>query len=214
MNGQSCWLGTHTNLITRVKSAVKLSSQRGESLRTASEEFTIAQQSTQAPRFLSKFCSRKGSWEKRLRVTFPCPWSTPPMNHATHQKARHPLQASERLGHLATHLHLLCRPRQQVEAVSEGARQKRALRRLETAPGWVLFSPLSMASPFLTPVRPQLLLVGFHLLRALFVWLTDPELITIILPQQHTIVLFTNMKSHIRCASVPLLTLLKFTKIK
>ncbi len=53
---------------------------------------------------------------------------------------------------------------------------------------------------FRTPLPPQLLLLGAHLLRVLYALCADPELITSILPL-YTIVLFTNVESHNQSAS-------------
>lgn len=53
---------------------------------------------------------------------------------------------------------------------------------------------------FRTPLPPQLLLLGAHLLRVLCALCADPELITSILPL-YTIVLFTNVESHIQSVS-------------
>lgn len=53
---------------------------------------------------------------------------------------------------------------------------------------------------FCTPLPPQLLLLGAHLLRVLCALCADPELITSILPL-YTIVLFTNVESRIQSVS-------------
>lgn len=64
---------------------------------------------------------------------------------------------------------------------------------------WVLFSVRDGRS-FRTPLPPQLLLLGAHLLRVLCALCADPELITSILPV-YTIVLFTNVEPHIQSVS-------------
>lgn len=75
----------------------------------------------------------------------------------------------------------------------------------QTLHKWVLFSPLPTTSPFLTPLPLQLVLVGAHLLRVLFMWLVIQNSLPSHLPL-YTIVLPANMdalmQSVLRCSMV------------